>query len=71
MPTKRSLKAKKAVRTRKSKSTGKKAANTRKRRAAAWKAAATEKPRAAAPEVQVVPAEEPPAAAEAPDIITD
>ena len=53
------------------KAAGRKAAKSRKRRAPARKAVATKKLRAAAEEVQVVPAEEPPAAAEAPDIIMD
>jgi hypothetical protein len=79
MPIKRSAAVKKAARTRKLrvvgekaaktrklKVSGTKAANTRKRRAAAWKAAATKKPRAAAVEVQSVPTEVHPAAAEVP-----
>jgi hypothetical protein len=48
MPTKRSLAAKKAAKTRKLRSAGKKAAKTRKRRAAARKAVATKKLKAAA-----------------------
>jgi hypothetical protein len=50
MPTKRSLAATKAARTRKLRAAGKKAAKTRKRRAAARKAVATKKLQAVAPE---------------------
>lgn len=79
MPTKRSLTAKRAARTRKLRSAGKKAAKTgklkaagrkaaktKKRKAPSRKAVATKRPVAAAPEVQVVPTEVPPAAAEVP-----
>ena len=60
---------KKAAKIRKLKAAGSKAAKTRNRRAPARKAVATKKLRAAATELQVVPTEAPPAAAETQDII--
>ncbi len=70
MPTKRSLAAKKAARTRKLRAAGKKAAKTRKRRAAGRKAVGTRKRRAAArkavttKKLRAAAAQAPPAPAE-------